>query len=146
MLKRIFREVVLLAIIALVPALVWGFISPKQPIWDPEVLQEGEIFLSDVLSSGEDVVWIDARGDKEFFEGHIPGALRLNEDNWDALFMEFIQSGRWSPGKRVVVYCGSAGCHASHAVAEKLRTKAGIPNVWVLKHGWDAWKKHQHSQ
>ncbi len=143
MIVNAIRECVFLVAISLVPAFVWGVMSPKKPIWDPEVLQEGEIRLADVLASGEDVLWLDARGNKDFLAGHIPGAMQLNEDNWDELFMEFLQSGRWTPGKRIVVYCGSSGCHASHSVAEKLRKNAGIPNVWVLKHGWEAWKRHQ---
>jgi len=140
-LSRILTNAVFLVLLALVPAVVWGLLTPKPVIWDPEVLKEGEVRLAEVLQSGEEILWIDARSESDYNKEHIPGAILLNEDRWDELFMQFMMSGRWRPGVKIVVYCGSSGCQASHAVAERLTKKSGIPNVWVLKGGWEAWKK-----
>jgi rhodanese-related sulfurtransferase len=141
MLRKTCGNIIVLGLIAFVPAIVWGFLTPRPVSWDADALKEGEVRLADVLQSWEEILWIDARSESDFNKEHIPGAILLNEDRWDDLFMQFMASGRWRPGIKIVVYCGSSGCQASHAVAERLSKKSGIPNVWVLKGGWEAWKK-----
>ncbi|MBI4025525.1 MAG: rhodanese-like domain-containing protein [Verrucomicrobia bacterium] len=84
------------------------------------------------------VLWVDARSAKEFEQGHIPGAMRLNEDAWEELLAPFLEA--WSAPRPVVVYCGDQPCEASRHVAGRLRD-AGIKPVYVLKGGWDAWQK-----
>jgi rhodanese-related sulfurtransferase len=61
----------------------------------------------------------------------------LNEDRWNELLPRMLET--WSPDKRVVVYCNSKSCGASREVARRLRTQAGLTNVFVLKGGWEAW-------
>ncbi|MBI4023445.1 MAG: hypothetical protein HY360_00595 [Verrucomicrobia bacterium] len=38
------------------------------------------------------------------------------------------------------IYCGGQECQASRQVAGRLR-ESGIEPVYVLKGGWDAWRK-----
>jgi len=45
----------------------------------------------------------------------------------------------WSPDKRVVVYCSSQSCAASHEVVRRLREEAELKNVFVLRGGWETW-------
>lgn len=114
--------------------------NPHRPAWSEETLAEGEIALKEALALSSTALWADARSDQEYFAGHIPSALRLNEDRWDGLLPEFLSA--WEPGQTVIVYCGSQQCRASHAVADRLRSEVGLPNVYVLKGGWEAWQKH----
>lgn len=93
--------------------------------------------LPTVLAWGKDVLWVDARPEEEYRVEHVPGAILLNLESWDRLFPEFLD--RWASGRRVVVYCSAATCELSREVAERLR-KSGIPSVFVLKGGWEAWK------
>jgi rhodanese-related sulfurtransferase len=83
------------------------------------------------------VLWVDARSADEYEAGHVPAAILLNLEDWDRLFPQFLD--RWSSEKKVVVYCGATSCELSREVAERLR-KNGIPSVFVLKGGWEAWK------
>lgn len=122
---------------ALVPASLTAAFHPRRPPWSEETLAPGEEMLSTVLAWGEDVVWVDARPAEDYGVEHVPGAILLNLEGWDQLFPEFLD--RWAPGKRVVVYCSAATCELSREVAERLR-KNGIPSVYVLKGGWEAWK------
>jgi rhodanese-related sulfurtransferase len=89
------------------------------------------------LAWGESVFWVDARSADEYEAEHVPGAFLLNLESWDQLFPEFLD--RWTPEKKVVVYCSAASCELSREVAERLRQN-GISSVFVLKGGWEAWK------
>jgi len=102
-----------------------------------EALQEGEIRLPDVLSSRNPVLWIDARSEKEYASGRIPGALLLNEENWDHLLPSIL--GAWTPGQTIVVYCSSHSCQTSRRVADRLRAEVDLPGILILKGGWEAW-------
>ncbi len=82
-------------------------------------------------------MWVDARPDAQFAEQHIPSATLLNEDRWGELLPQMLNA--WTPDKRVVVYCSSQSCAASHEVARRLREDAGLPNVYVLHGGWETW-------
>jgi rhodanese-related sulfurtransferase len=84
-------------------------------------------------------LWIDARSDAEFSRDHIPEALPLNVDHWDAQVTQVLRS--WQPGTRVIVYCSQSGCGASRNAAERLRRDYRLPDVWVLRGGWAAWQK-----
>ena len=88
----------------------------------------------------ENVLWIDARSANDYEAEHVPGAILLNLEGWDELFPQFLD--QWDPEKKVVVYCSSAGCELSHEVAERLKS-ADISQVFVLKGGWEAWKKQK---
>ena len=88
---------------------------------------------------GDNAIWVDARPDEEFARDHVPGALPLNEDRWNALLPQFLSV--WSAEKKIVVYCSSQGCNASRDVARRLREEAQLKNVFVLEGGWEAWLK-----
>lgn len=138
---RTVRHIALLLIVAAVPATAAALLHPKAPPWrqPPVVLQPGEVSVETAKQWGGDVIWIDARASAAAFaQGHVPGAIRLNESEWDALLPDVLR--RWEPGRPVVVYCDSAACNASHGVARQLREQVGIDNVHVLHGGWAAWE------
>lgn len=87
---------------------------------------------------GTTVMWIDARPADEFQAGHVPSALPLNTDEWDRLLPEVLN--RWSPGRKLVVYCSKQTCGASREVARRLKDEAGLKNIFVLSGGWEAWQ------
>lgn len=99
-------------------------------------VEEGEILLEDALAL-ESVTWIDARTAEAFEAEHIPGALLLNEADWDERFEAFILN--WDGQSTLVVYCDSRICTASKGVAERLRSALDTEAVHVLKGGWEAW-------
>jgi rhodanese-related sulfurtransferase len=87
---------------------------------------------------GDRVLWVDARTRAKYEREHIPGAILLNEDEWNTLISAFLDA--WDPDVPVVVYCDGGSCDASHAVAERLRKEyPQVTKVHVLKGGWSAW-------
>lgn len=131
------RQALLILFAALIPASLTAAFHPRRPLWSPDQLESGEAMLSTVMAWDGNVLWIDARSADEYEAEHVPGAIMLNLEGWDQLFPQFLD--RWSPEKRVVVYCSAATCELSREVAERLR-KSGISSVFVLKGGWEAWK------
>lgn len=135
--KRLFG--ILLAACLLASANLW--LNPSRPTWAQATLRPGELWLRDALTEGEVVVWVDARSGDDYSQAHIPGAVLLNEDDWDALLPELLAV--WEPDRRTVVYCSSEACQASESVAERLRTEVGLDDVYTLKGGWEAWQAHE---
>jgi rhodanese-related sulfurtransferase len=145
---RLLKETVGIALCALVPALVSGALqlqwkatdaTPTKVEWKKEEpLQEGEVRMATVQMWGDKVLWVDARAQQKYDADHVPGAVLLNEDNWDQQVAEFLNE--WDPDKAVVVYCDGAACDASHAVRKRLVEDLQIPTVYVLKGGWTAWQ------
>jgi rhodanese-related sulfurtransferase len=122
--------------LALLPALVSGALQLKWSAEPPP--RQGEVTLAMVHEMGDHVLWVDARARAKYDHEHIPGAVLLNEDEWNKLFPAF--SDAWDPDKVVVVYCDGGSCEASHAVAERLRKELQNQNVYVLKGGWSTWQ------
>ena len=98
-----------------------------------------EITLTAARARHGPLLWIDARTDAEFSRDHIPEALLLNADHWEAQVTQVLRT--WQPGTRIIVYCSQSGCGASRNVADRLRRDYRLPDVWVLRGGWAAWQK-----
>lgn len=94
---------------------------------------------------GDSAIWVDARPDEEFAHDHVPGAVSLNEDRWNELLPQVLP--KWSPQKKVVVYCSAQSCNAAREVAKRLRDEAQLKDneggncVFVLEGGWEEWLK-----
>jgi rhodanese-related sulfurtransferase len=87
-----------------------------------------------------DVLWIDARVQEQFDEGHIPGALLLNEQKFEQQLVTYLDVLQTN-SKPIVVYCNAAKCEASRNVLERMKQVLPIENAFVLKGGWKAWRQ-----
>ena len=133
------RQILILAVLALIPA-VGGAVYFRHKIsWRSAILPSEMVTVDQARAWGENVIWVDARPDEEFARDHVPAALSLNEDRWNELLPQFLAA--WSPGKKIVVYCSSLGCNASREVARRLRREAQLPDVFGLEGGWEEWLK-----
>ena len=134
----------LLSLAGLATVLTWKF-HPRAPALylNEEPLGDGEISIKVALEweQSNGVLWIDARSAEKFEAQHIPGAILLNEFDWNALLMESYHVIT-NQDRPLVVYCGSYSCKASTTIADKLREKR-VPEVYVLKGGWDAWLERE---
>jgi rhodanese-related sulfurtransferase len=133
--RRTLRQAIALMLLALVPATLSAIFHPRRPAFsDP--LGPGEIAVADALRQARDFIWVDARADADFAKGHVPGALRLTEEEWDDLVPAVLQA--WPTGRQAVVYCSARQCQNSTSVAARLR-EFNVGQVHVLKGGWEAW-------
>ena len=130
------RQAAALLLAASLPALISAWVT--HPQWDENALREGEIALAAASAQQPPPLWIDARSAKEFAARHIPGALPLNEDDWDGLLPNVLQ--QWQPEQAAIVYCSAKHCQTSHDVAKRLK-EFNVGPVYVLKGGWEAWRR-----
>lgn len=120
-----FLQLIYIVVISAVVATVSWILSPDGPseiACEESVLKPGEICLSQLIEGEKTIGWVDARARKKYDEGHIEGAVLLNNDpseNWDEMMAEAM--GVLPFGDVVVVYCGKTGCAASEEVAQRLR-------------------------
>lgn len=133
-----------LIVLTAVAAVLTGWLHPLTPAYAPPSDAEHSplsITWTEVEALEGAVLWVDARSETEYAERHAPGAILLNEDQWGAGFEELILN--WSPDRTVVVYCNAASCHASEAVAMRLRRELGADNIYFLEGGWATWLAHE---
>jgi len=123
-----------------------GFLSmgfhPSKAHWQAPDPSEGEVTLAQTIEWSPQLLWIDARDSAVFESNHIPDAISLNHENFEDQLPVVLDN--WQPGMRVVVYCDTQLCDASHSIADRLKQEVGLPDVWVLYGGWTAWKSSTH--
>lgn len=137
--RRALLQAVALVLLALVPATLSAIFHPRRPAFSDPV-GPGEIALADALRNPGSFLWVDARPEAEYLKGHVPGALRLMEGEWDDLVPAVLQA--WPTGKPAIVYCSARQCENSKTVAARLR-EFNVGQVHVLKGGWEAWQGAQ---
>ncbi len=139
--RSVFGQALLLIGLALLPAIGQGIYFRGNPALQAAPPDAHEVTLAQAKSWGDTALWIDARPKEQFAKAHVPGALLLNEDDFDELLPAVLAA--WSPERRIVVYCSRKSCGASHAIAERLRNDAQLQNVYVLPGGWEEWQENQ---
>ena len=137
--QSIVRQILLLLGLACLPAIGQAIYYRNDTSWHQRPVDSALVNVAQAKGWGDAVLWIDARPEEEFARGHVPGAMLLNEDEWDVLLPALLTA--WSPQRKLVVYCSRQSCDASHAVAERLRNEARLKNVFVLEGGWEEWEK-----
>ena len=110
---------------------------------------EGEVTMGQVqeLEKTTGVLWIDARVREQYDIEHIPGALLLNPQEFDALAFEYMDTFQ-ANAKPIVIYCDAQKCAASKTIMERMEeTGLAMDNeIHVLRGGWNAWKSNQNNQ
>jgi len=107
-------------------------------------LAEGEVSVGTVEQWGEPYLLLDARSPSQYEQEHIPGALNLTEAYFDEQIASVLDL--WYPGLALIIYCDSRQCGSSKVIAARLRTEFQMKQVFVLKGGWESWKKQRVSQ
>ena len=133
------RQAQFLIALAFVPAIIEGVYFRDRVSWQSPVPASELVTVDQARAWGDNAIWVDARSDEEFARDHVPGAASLNEDRWNELLPQFLE--RWSPEKRVIVYCSAESCNAAREVAKRLRDGAQLKSVFVLQGGWEEWIK-----
>ena len=101
-------------------------------------LEAGEIHLADAQTLK--AIWVDARRIKEFEESHLPGALFIDESDWDTGLLKLMNIWLIQP-RPIVIYCKSEGCDMSKRIAERLRKSLPEAEIYSLKGGSAGWQE-----
>ena len=90
--------------------------------------------VKDMYNNSE-AVFVDARDRWDFNEGHIPGALNIEEYNFEEYLPEVL---KFAKNKNYIVYCDGDDCDTSERLAFKL-VELGFTRVYVYEEGWKNW-------
>lgn len=114
--------------------------------WSPEARfadVSGDSLIVDLAEASrlfrEDAaIFVDARLESQYAEGHIQGALNIPWQDVDRYFVE--TADRLGSVPTVITYCDGESCDLSHELALFLQ-KMGIADVRVLVNGWTVWQQ-----
>lgn len=143
--RLLFQSLFLVVLAAGAGALVYHYHPDRPELYlTHEAAGPGEITANDAKAraAAGPVLWLDARHEREFSAGHIPGALLLNVADWENLLIAaFPALSEAAEGTPVIIYCDGHECEASRAVREKLQqTPLGDRELLILRGGWPAWQ------
>ncbi|MBU0987957.1 MAG: rhodanese-like domain-containing protein [Proteobacteria bacterium] len=101
-----------------------------------------ELEINTVLSAkktydGGKAVFVDARSQETFEEGHIKGAVSLPVGRFDEYFDKFKKT--YPISSYIVTYCSGRECNDSHKLAQFLLAE-GYLNISVFIDGYPAWE------
>lgn len=114
--------------------------------WSPEAQlrtsDRGENFAVSLeeatdLFLADEALFIDARDETAFEEGHIEGAINLPWHDFEARFTDVMP--QLTSSSRIIAYCDGDSCGLSKELAVTLLAK-GYDNVKVLVDGWSKWQ------
>jgi rhodanese-related sulfurtransferase len=86
----------------------------------------------------EAALFVDARPQNQFAQGHISGALSLPLQEVDRYFVETAE--QLGGAKTIITYCDGESCELSHDLALFLKDM-GFEDVRVLVNGWSVWRQ-----
>jgi len=133
------RQALILAALALLPGIGQAIYFRDKVSWQSPIPASEMVTVAQARTWDGNAIWVDARPDAEFERDHVPDAVPLNEDRWNESLPQFLP--KWSPDKKVIVYCSAESCNAAREVARRLRDEAQVKNVFVLQGGWEEWLK-----
>ena len=90
------------------------------------------------LFAQDEALFVDARPESQYAQGHIRGALSLPWQDVDRYFVEI--AVQLEEQKRIIAYCDGETCDLSHEVALFLK-EMGFKNVRVLVNGLTVWQQ-----
>lgn len=152
--KKIFLNTAMLILLSTVVGLIYNIIQPDGiPLFRTEtklesleesstqLLEEnvfGEINLKSALKLYENdaAIFIDARDQWEYSEGHIKGAINMPEFSFDPE-LPFVRA--LDKNQLFVLYCDADDCDVSKRLAEELKI-IGFKKLLVYTGGWHEWK------
>ncbi|RYD27573.1 MAG: hypothetical protein EOP86_24340, partial [Verrucomicrobiaceae bacterium] len=95
--------------------------------------------LRTALSKSQPPLLIDARLPLFFKMGHLPGALHLPREGFQAAFRRHRAVLEQDKNRQIVIYCQGGSCEDSDMVAEALRS-LGFTRLSVFAGGWKEWQ------
>lgn len=155
--KNIAKELIVLLSISLFAAFTVNFFSPKGIAllgdWDTSKgvisakskedvivheLEIGDVRTAKQIYDSGSAVFVDARAEELFEEGHIEEAVSLPVGRYDAYIDKFKVA--YPLSAYIVTYCSGRECEDSHQLAQNLFGE-GYANISVFIDGYPGWKE-----
>ena len=85
----------------------------------------------------DEVLFVDARSQNDYENGHIPGAVSLPVGQFEERIESFLN--RYPAEQTIVTYCSGRTCEDSHDLAQSL-SDVGFTNVRIFIDGFPGWE------
>ena len=154
--QKTIKEIIILVAVSVALALAANTLSPKGIAlvgqWD---IAKGVISASPAgdaagqpeeidsvarakdLFDKKDVLFVDARSQNHYENGHIPGAVSLPVGQFEERIESFLN--RYPSEQPIVTYCSGRTCEDSHDLAQFL-SDVGFTNVRIFIDGFPGWE------
>jgi rhodanese-related sulfurtransferase len=100
-------------------------------------LEIGDVTLAKKLYDSQKFVFVDARSQDDYDEGHIKGAVSLPVGRFDEKIETFLE--QYPPEKAIVTYCSGRTCEDSHRLTQLLLA-FGYTEINVFIDGYPGWE------
>ena len=148
--RKTIKEIIILVGVSVILALMVNTLSPRGIAlvgkWDTVNLgghTAGELEIIDSVTWAKsifdkgDALFVDARSQNDYDNGHIPGAISLPVGQFEAGIESFLN--RYPLEQPIVIYCSGRNCEDSHLLAQAL-SDVGFTNVRIFIDGFPAWE------
>jgi len=125
----LFENIFLVVLIIISGALLF---FPKVLSRDNKVLGSKEVTL---LINREPAMLVDVRSEADFRAGHITNAINIPLDQIEVQINKITSNSK----KNIIVYCQKG---VRSAQAFRLLNKLGLPKLYTIEGGLDAWLKN----
>lgn len=82
-------------------------------------------------------VFVDARNPENYTEAHIPGAINVPPEQFEADVEPFMN--RIPPDQEVILYCDGPGCHLAETLSVLMK-EMGYEKLSLFLDGWRGWE------
>lgn len=154
--RKTVKEIIILVVVSVVLALVVNSLSPRGITlvgqWDTAIgvitanpagvaqwktKEIDSVALAKKIFDTGDVLFVDARSQNQYENGHIPGAISLPIGQFEKRIEFFLN--RYPPAQPIVTYCSGRTCEDSHDLAQFL-SDVGFTNVQIFIDGFPGWE------
>lgn len=110
----------------------------KDEIHDSRLVIDN-IKIAKLSYDGGKTLFVDARSNDDYNEGHIKGAITLPVGEFDERVGNLLDD--YSPDQSIITYCSGRTCEDSHRLAQML-IDLGYENVSIMIDGFPGWKEN----
>ena len=110
----------------------------KDEIHDSRLVID-DIKIAKLSYDGGKTLFVDARSNDDYREGHIKGAISLPVGEFDEKVGNLLDN--YSPDQSIITYCSGRTCEDSHRLAQML-IDLGYENVSIMIDGFPGWKEN----
>ena len=158
--RKTIKEIIILMGVSVALALVVNTLSPRGIAlvgqWDiaegvitasPAGESAGQpqeidsVALAKYIFDKDEVLFVDARSQNDYDNGHIPGAVSLPVGRFEERIESFLN--RYPPEQPIITYCSGRTCEDSHDLAQSL-SDVGFTHVRVFIDGFPGWEAEGH--
>ena len=154
--RKTIKEIIILMGVSVALALVVNTLSPRGIAlvgqWD---IDEGvitaspggdaagrpqeidSVSLAKYIYDKNEALFVDARSQNDYDNGHIPGAVSLPVGRFEERIESFLN--RYPPEQPIVTYCTGRTCEDSHDLAQYL-SDVGFTDVRIFIDGFPGWE------